>query len=294
LNEQQDAIAAGAYGAFELAWSLEELTQPEPNINRLAAAVRQLRAVAPGTESHVAAALQLNELAATRVGELLRSQRGRSKQRTAAAERRLLQKVVAGNAEAEGALVAFYEAVYMRYGFIPEDGLLPQIQSALQLFYTGLDQLNAANRTADDAAGAAGQSGAAGRELMVDGIPVTVTDRAMGGGQASGGGDESSAPEFEMSGGGEQGELVSGNLRLRVVEAAATAAAGGGGGGGQLQFGDEDESEGEGGLGEEEGVDEGDHMSYMGGGSLHEDGPLMGDPQGAAEDEGGPEGLLTP
>jgi len=61
----------------------------------------------------VAAALQLNELSASRVGELLKAQRGR-KQRTAAAERRLLNKVVRSNEEAEGALMAFYEAVYVR------------------------------------------------------------------------------------------------------------------------------------------------------------------------------------
>lgn len=114
-GDDADAVAAGAYGAAELAWSLEELTQKEPNAKRLAAAVRLLRAAAPGSESHVATALQLNEITAARVGALLRAQRGRpGARRGAAAEKRLLAKVMAGNEDAEGALVAYYEAMYFR------------------------------------------------------------------------------------------------------------------------------------------------------------------------------------
>jgi hypothetical protein len=113
-GEDADLIAAGAYGAAELAWTLEELTQREPDVSRLATAVRMLRAAAPGSESHVAAALQLHALAGAKVAQLLQAERGRQGRRTAAAEKRLLAKVVASNEEAEGALVAFYEAVYMR------------------------------------------------------------------------------------------------------------------------------------------------------------------------------------
>jgi hypothetical protein len=89
--------------------------QQPPDGGRLATAVRMLKAAAPGSESHAAAALQLNQLSAAKVEELLRAQGGR-KQRTAAAERRLLQKVVAANKEAETALIALYEALFFRCG----------------------------------------------------------------------------------------------------------------------------------------------------------------------------------
>ncbi|GBF94541.1 hypothetical protein Rsub_07075 [Raphidocelis subcapitata] len=260
-----DALAAGAYGAAELAWTLEELTQPLPSPARLAAAVRMLRAVAPGSESHIAAALQLNELSSARVADLLRGQAAR-RQRTSAAERRLLAKAVKANEDAESALVAFYEAMYIRYGFIPEEGLLPQLQSGLQMFYAGLDQM----ATASAAGGAAASDAPRERDLVVDGIPVTLVDRVglptqgqqQGGGGGGGG-----------SGGGR------GALRFEVVAADGGADADGGGEPGI------DEGEGEAGDGAGAGALAG------GEGSLHEDGPLL---LGEEAEDASPEALLAP
>ena len=293
--DEADTIAAGAYGAFELAWSLEELSQESPDASRLFAAVRLLRAAAPGTESHVAAALQLNELTAARVAALLKAQRGRRAGRgTAAAERRLLAKVVASNEDAEAALVAFYEAMYLRYGFIPEEGLLPELQSGLQLFYAGLDQLAAQSQGAggggadggDAAAVSFGAAAMAEREIEVGGIPVTVVDRAMGGGGGDDDGGDGGA------GGSGSGEVAAGNVRLRVVEAAA-----GGGGGGRrgLTFGDGDEDD-EAAAAEEEAAAAAEEEldAMVGEGSLHDDAPLLSDVVAAEEREGGPEAFLAP
>ncbi|KAI8469947.1 MAG: hypothetical protein J3K34DRAFT_521745 [Monoraphidium minutum] len=270
-----DEVAAGAYAAAELAWTLEELTQAEPRLSRLAAAVRMLRCAAPGSESHAAAALQLHGIAAARVSELLKAERGRRGGRTAAGEKRLLAKVVGSNADAEGALVAFYEAMCIRYGFQSEEGLLPQLQSALELFYTGLDQLGAA---ATAGGGSGGGGGAAPRELLVDGIPVTVVDRVSGPGGGSGrpgggggGGGGGAAPDFELSSAGTG--VVRGGVRLRVVQAER------GGGGGEPGSGG--------------GVFAGAAAGAAAGeGSLHEDGPLIVGEGPAGGD--GPEDYLAP
>ena len=112
-SEDADMLAASAYGAVELAWTLEELTQKEPRVSRLAATVRLLRAVVPGSESHLATAMQLQGLVTAQATQLLKAH-ARQRQRTTAAEKRLMAKVVAANQEAEGGLVAFLEAMYMR------------------------------------------------------------------------------------------------------------------------------------------------------------------------------------
>jgi len=132
----------------------------------------------------------------------------------------------------------------------------------------------------------------------VDGIPVTVVDRAWGS-KGAPGGDDGQQPEFEMTGGGEGAKLSSsGNVRLRVVEAAAAGgAAAGQRGGGGLSFGDGDEeggavSEAAAAAAAAAAMGSASDDDFLGeDGSWQEDGPLMGE---LAEEEGFPESILAP
>lgn len=146
-----------------------------------------------------------------------------------------------------------------RYGFIPEDSLLPQLQNALQLFYAGLEQL---------AAGGGGDGGGGTRELEVDGIPVTVVDKLaldMDRSGGSGAAAKQQAPAFELTGGGRSARR-GGSVQFEVVEASA-ADDGGGSGAGLLAFASEE-------------------------GSLHDDGPLAAGGVSIMA-EAGPEGVLS-
>jgi hypothetical protein len=150
-----------------------------------------------------------------------------------------------------------------------EDGLLPQLMSGLQLFYAGLDALGDSRRP--------GGGGLPERELVVDGIPVTVVDRVgLPGTPGSGPGEQ---PAFEASSGdGGGGELVSGSVRLQVLPAQDAPAAGAKGGVSFAEAGEDAAA----------GVPRGTG-GPAGEGSLHEDGPLI-----VEEAEEGPEAFLAP
>jgi hypothetical protein len=162
-----------------------------------------------------------------------------------------------------------------------EEGLLPQLISGLQLFYAGLDALG------DSARGGGGGSELPGRELVVDGIPVTVVDRVGLPGTPGSSGPSAAAPAFEMAG-GSGGELVRGNVRLTVVPAEGAPGPGGGG----LQFMDEALPGAAAAAAQQQQKREGAGAAGDAGeGSLHEDGPL---PVIVEEPEEGPEAFLAP
>ncbi len=105
-------VRAALYDAYDLVWQLEELLTDEPDTSRLSTCVELISVFAPGSESHVALAMRLDDSVQFAAAQFLRGARG--KRRTAAAERRLLAKVQVLTASAEEAAASFYRAVFCR------------------------------------------------------------------------------------------------------------------------------------------------------------------------------------
>lgn len=110
---------------------------------------------------------------------------------------------------------------------IPDEGLLPQLEEGLSLFYAGLSALSAAQGQGLD------EVPDVTRDLVVDGIPVTVTDTVDSvtfGGVAGGLSDGvDSAGGGEAAGGAVSSSSKTGpRLMIEVVDDAAAAAVGGG------------------------------------------------------------------
>jgi hypothetical protein len=106
---------------------------------------------------------------------------------------------------------------------IPEDGLLPQLEEGLTLFYAGLSALSAAQGQGLD------EAPDVTRDIVVDGIPVSVTDTVEGSllGAAAG----AAGSEGAEGAGGARPRLVIEVLNDAAAAAAAAAAAGSSGAG---------------------------------------------------------------
>jgi hypothetical protein len=131
---------------------------------------------ARGSEGHVYSSLLLDQAYAAR-GEALQTDAAKRPRKTLARQRQLTRRIQMLLAGGEAAALAYFEAMTTRYGMIPQEGLMPQLEQALSVFYAGLTALSAG-----------GEDGAApevSRSMTIDGIPVTVVDTVEG---ATGGG----------------------------------------------------------------------------------------------------------
>lgn len=95
---------------------------------------------------------------------------------------------------------------------IPDEGLLPQLEEGLSLFYAGLSALSAAQGQGLD------EVPEVTRDIVVDGIPVTVTDTVEGTAFCAGAAAAGAA-------GGAEGQGTRPRFSIEVLDDAAAAAA---------------------------------------------------------------------
>eukprot|EP00878_Enallax_costatus_P019364 GHUV01020427.1.p1 GENE.GHUV01020427.1~~GHUV01020427.1.p1 ORF type:complete len:382 (+),score=138.94 GHUV01020427.1:815-1960(+) len=166
-------VLCGVYAAYDLAWQMEELLQDTPDLDRLTNCVALLRLFARGSESHVYSAMALDELYSARA-QALSEEAARRKNKTLARQKQLTTQIQRLLAEAQTTAFANAEAITCRYGLLPEEGLVQQLQQGLTMFYAGLSALSAAKGEGSDAV--PGMT----RNLTIEGIPVTVVDTVEG------------------------------------------------------------------------------------------------------------------
>jgi len=189
-DEGRQLVRAAVYDAYDMVWQLEEMIEAEPDLALLEECIEIMKVFGRGTESHVFAATTLYQLLQARA-EVMMAEAGAKKRRTAAAERRLVKEVQQLSEQIGVAEVAFLLAMYTRYGYIGDQGLLPQLVQGLALFYAGLRQMSAGDEE--------GEAGPVVRELELEGIPVTVVDTVDGISQQDAEGSSSSDSSLGVS-----------------------------------------------------------------------------------------------
>jgi hypothetical protein len=95
---------------------------------------------------------------------------------------------------------------------LPQEGLIPQLEQGLAMFYAGLSALSAAQGSGLD------EVPEVTRELTIDGIPVTVVDTVEGSAFAQPG-EEGSQEVQQRRGGRQQQQQQQRGLRVDWLEA---------------------------------------------------------------------------
>ncbi|KAF6265159.1 hypothetical protein COO60DRAFT_1697986 [Scenedesmus sp. NREL 46B-D3] len=172
-RDDQLAVLCGAYAGYDLAWQMEEVLAEEPDLDKLANCVALLRIFARGSEGHLYTALILHQGSTARAEALVGRAQGMAR-KTQARQRRLAAEMQRLAASGEAASYAYAEAISCRYGMLPQEGLIPQLEQGLAMFYAGLSALSAAQGQGLD------EVPEVTRNLTIDGIPVTVVDTVEG------------------------------------------------------------------------------------------------------------------
>jgi hypothetical protein len=98
---------------------------------------------------------------------------------------------------------------------LPQEGLIPQLEQGLAMFYTGLSALSAAQGQGLD------EVPEVTRNLTIDGIPVTVVDTVEGSAFVQPG--EDGSQEVQQRKGGKQQQQQQRGLRVDWLEADVAA-----------------------------------------------------------------------
>uniref|UniRef100_A0A383VNI3 SET domain-containing protein n=1 Tax=Tetradesmus obliquus TaxID=3088 RepID=A0A383VNI3_TETOB len=206
-REDQLAVLCGAYAAYDLAWQMEEVLAEEPDLDKLANCVALLRIFARGSESHLYTALILHQGVTSRAEAMVGAVQAMAR-KTQARQRRLAAEMQRMAASGEAASYAYAEALSCRYGMLPQEGLVPQLEQGLAMFYAGLSALSAAQGEGLD------EVPEVTRNLTIDGIPVTVVDTVEGSAFAQPG--EEGSQEVVQRKGGKQQQQQQQQRGLRV------------------------------------------------------------------------------